>query len=123
MTESHTTGKNRLPDAVQTALHQALTDIAHDLGYQTIDEVPSNLTPVQAATVLGVNNNTLAQWRHHGTYPLVYRKTGRTIRYPVRSVALFLLERTYQQAHKPCYCLADLQTAKAALFPSLNNGV
>jgi len=118
MTMTHTTGKNRLPDAVQTALHETLTEIAHDLGYQTIDELPSNLTLTQAAAVLGVNQNTLAQWRHHGTYALTYRKTGRTIRYPARAVALFLLERTYQQAHKPCYCLADLQAAKASLFPA-----
>jgi hypothetical protein len=123
MTKGHTTGKNRLPDAVQTALHETLTEIAHDLGYLSIDELPSNLTATQTATILGVNNNTLAQWRHHGSYSLTYRKMGRTIRYPARAVALFLLERTYQQAHKPCYCLADLQTAKAAIFPSLNNGV
>jgi hypothetical protein len=49
------------------------------------------LTPEQVAQILGVTVKTLAQWRFHKRYPLVYRKIGANlVRYARVDVQAFI---------------------------------
>lgn len=68
-------------------------DICEALGLDP-KRPPINITPEQAAKVIGCSKNTLNLWRSTGRYDLPFTKVGRFVRYPIKSVAEFLVSRT-----------------------------
>lgn len=67
--------------------------IAIELGYAAT-QPPVQISPAEAAQVLGVKESTLAVWRSTGRYQLPFSKSGRLIRYRVSDLAEFI-NRTY----------------------------
>jgi hypothetical protein len=63
------------------------------LGYDP-DHPPVNVPPVEAARVIGAEENSLAVWRCKKRYPLTYVKIGNRINYPLIPLARFVLSRT-----------------------------
>ena len=57
----------------------------------------SNLlfTPSEAATYIGVTENTLSVWRCVGRYAIPFIKVGRLVRYRVSDLDAWLESRTY----------------------------
>lgn len=52
------------------------------------------LTPQEAAQILGVTVQTLADWRCTKRYDLTYVKVGRLVKYPAAAVEAFIAART-----------------------------
>lgn len=75
------------------------TAIAVELGYESTHP-PVHVSAAQAASVLGVRENTLAVWRSTGRYNLPYSKIGRLVRYRVSDLAHHIAGRTY--GHTGC---------------------
>jgi excisionase family DNA binding protein len=51
------------------------------------------LTPDEVATILGIDSQTLANWRSTKRYPLKYARIGRRIRYRLSDVEAFAESR------------------------------
>jgi phage terminase Nu1 subunit (DNA packaging protein) len=74
-------------------LHQEIVkEIGRTLSF-TANNVPTQITEAQAATVLGVKPTTLGNWRCTGRYNLPYIKTGRLVRYRVADLAAWIAKR------------------------------
>lgn len=54
---------------------------------------PIHVDDKSAATVLGLQKNTLCVWRSVGRYDLPYIKVGRSVRYRISDLAEFLASR------------------------------
>jgi len=52
-------------------------------------------SPGDAATYLGVAENTLSVWRSTGRYNLPYIKVGRLVRYRLSDLQAFLVRHTH----------------------------
>lgn len=52
--------------------------------------IEKNLTPQEAATLLGIKPATLAMWRHTKRYNLPYLKLGHKIMYRTTDVQCFI---------------------------------
>ena len=71
-------------------LDSIIEGIARDLGY-TPQNIPSTFDTAEAAKALNLKPVTLSSWRSHGTSSLQYLKIGRRVRYPLTSIAEFIL--------------------------------
>ena len=59
----------------------------------TLDDRTSTLSPAEAATRLGVESSTLANWRWNGSGP-AYLKVGGRVRYRLSDLADWLDQQT-----------------------------
>ena len=53
------------------------------------------LSPEEAATFLGIVENTLSVWRSTGRYDLPYIKVGRLVKYRLSDLHAFLARNTH----------------------------
>lgn len=53
------------------------------------------LSPEEAATYLGIVENTLSVWRSTGRYNLPYIKVGRLVKYRIADLEEFLARNTH----------------------------
>jgi hypothetical protein len=59
------------------------------------------MTPTQAATLLGVRENTLATWRAKRRYGLAYVRVGGRVAYRQADIEAFLKARTVDGLNAP----------------------
>lgn len=78
-----------------TAIQELVSDIGAALGYKN---PPVNLSPAEAAQVLGAKEGTLEVWRCTGTRNIPYIKIGRIVRYPVKGLAEYMSANMSGQA-------------------------
>ena len=84
---------NRTPSfKTEDPLDSVIAGIARDLGC-TLENIPSTFDTQTAAKILNLSPHTLCAWRSKGLYTLDYLKMGRRVRYPLTSLAQFILSR------------------------------
>ena len=70
---------------------QSHSTFSHALKNHSTDPL---LTPPEAASYLGVTENTLSVWRCVGRYAIPYIKSGRLVKYRKSALDAFLERRT-----------------------------
>lgn len=55
------------------------------------------LTPNEAARLLGIKVETLAVWRSTKRYALPYCKIGRSVKYRLQDIEIFIESRLHEQ--------------------------
>lgn len=78
------------------AVESMLLDIYRQLGFDP-NRPPIHIEESLAAEVLDTTKGTLCTWRCTGRHRIPYIKIGRNVRYPLRGLAEYMVQRTYVQ--------------------------
>lgn len=78
------------------AVESMLLDIYRQLGFDP-NRPPIHIEESLAAEVLDTTPGTLCTWRSTGRHRIPFVKIGRNVRYPLRGLAEYMVQRTYVQ--------------------------